>query len=304
MSGSTKIVAIICLIAVVVLLICSFGYSGYKGDYQGAYTLVYTQVPDTRGALQWGPGFSDPQLLLLEKDSEGRGLYLYLEDTKGPLSIVILQKESDDKVYFYPEKSALSFKTPESIYDIDNDKLPEDKLLSLYRELCSEAVLAEFKSTNDWDKPMDEEKLDSADIKLKTLSVPWDYRTDKINLSDGTWKEHMLSTAVKNGHNVPESFLDGYSGMNIYESWMATDSYGRRLYYIESQYYVHSEQGAYPSSVEEYYLEMLAIINPDGSFDEEIFMIEIADKYNWQDQLKALKEANGWNRPFDEEVSG
>ena len=85
---------------------------------------------------------------------------------------------------------------------------------------------------------------------------------------------------------------------------MATDSYGRRLYYIESQYYVHSEDGAYPSSVEEYYLEMLAIINPDGSYDEEIFMIEIADKYNWQDQLKELKEANGWNQPFDEEVSG
>ena len=302
MRRLTKITAMLCLAVTFVLSACSCGYSGYRGDYRAAYTLVYTQVPDTRGALQWGPGFSDPQLLLLKTDSQGRGLYLYFEDTAGPLSIVITQKESKDKVYFYPEKSALSFKTPDSIYDISNKKLPEEKLLSLYRELCSENVLSEFKSSNDWDKPIDESKLDSAPIQKQRLSVPWDYRTDEVNLDDSTWREYMLSVAVKNGHNVPEKFLNGYLGMNVYESWMATDSYGRRLYYIESQYHVNSEDGVYPSSIAHYYLEMLAIINPDGSFDEEIFMIEIADKYNWQQQLKELKEANGWNQPFSEEA--
>ncbi len=290
------------LICLFLTFACGCSYSGYKGEYPGAYTLVYTQVPDTRGARFLGPNYDDPQIILLETDSQGRGLYLYLEDTEGPLSLVIVQRESEEMVYFYPEDSAISFRTPDRIYDLYERKLPDSELISLYQELCSTETLANFKAENDWDNPIDESRLDSAAITKPTLPNSWSYRSGKVSLSSWDWRELMLSLAVKNGHNVPEGFLNGNDGMNIYDSYMATDKYGRELHYIESCYYVYTEEGVYPSGYTRYYLEMIAIINPDGSYDPDNFMIELADKCDPDDDIRELKERCGWNQPLDGEV--
>ncbi|MBQ8303218.1 MAG: hypothetical protein IJX97_06755 [Clostridia bacterium] len=299
MKYIAKTTALVCLLVVLTSLLFGCGYRGYKGDHPEAYTLAYTQIPGTRGAREIGPGFDDPQILLIETDSLGRGLYLYYESSEGPISIVIVQKATEEKVYFYPEDSALSFRTPDDIYDVYDKKLSKEKLTSLYRELCSDEVLAKFKEANDWNKPIDENKLDSAEITIPKISNPWSNISGKLSAFID-WREYMLSLAVKNGHNVPEGHLNGSNGMNIYTSYMATDSYGRELYYVQSSYYVYSEDGVYPSTLTEYYLEMLAIINPDGSFDKDIFMVELEDKLNWQEQMRELKEANGWNKPIGE----
>ena len=47
---------------------------------------------------------------------------------------------------------------------------------------------------------------------------------------------------------------------------------------------------------------MLAIINPDGSYDADTFIIEIEDKLNFHDQLRELKDTCGWNQPLGEEA--
>ena len=295
-----KICMLTATVCLLLLIVCSCSYSGYKGEYPGAYTLVYTQVPDTRGARFLGPNYDDPQILLLETDSIGRALYLYLEDTEGPLSLVIVQKESEDTVYFYPEDSAISFRTPDRIYDLYDKKLPDSELLSLYNELCSSEELSAFKELNDWDKPIDESRLDSAAITRPGIDNPWSYRKGKVITPFFNWRDLMLDLAVKNGHNVPEGFLNGNDGMNIYDNYMATDKYGRELHYIESDYYVYSEEGVYPESYTSYYLEMLAIINPDGSYDPDSFMIELSDKCNPDDEIRELKERCGWNQPFGE----
>ena len=109
----------------------------------------------------------------------------------------------------------------------------------------------------------------------------------------------MLDLAVKNGHNVPENYLNGRDGMNIYDIYMATDAYGRELHYIESDYHVYTEDGIYPEGYTTYYLEMLAIINPDGSFDRESFMIELSDICDPDEEMRILKERCGWNQPLN-----
>ena len=303
MKYSIKLLSLLLILSTLTVSVCGCGYLGYRGDHKGAYTLAYTQIPGTRGARNIGPGFDDASVIPLENDSYGRGLYIYFESTEGPLSILITQKESDEAVYFYPEKSALSFKTPTSLYDLYEKKVSDDRLLSLYKELCSEEVLAGFKEQNDWNKPINEEKLDSAKITLPKIATAWEYRKGDTTLSDEEWKENMFSVALENGHNIPEDYLSGYHGMNIYDNWMATDSYGRQLYYVESQYCVYSEEDVFPSTTTWYYLEMLAIINPDGSYDPECFMIEILDKINYQEQLSDLKSLCGWNQPLGEEES-
>ena len=38
--------------------------------------------------------------------------------------------------------------------------------------------------------------------------------------------------------------------------------------------------------------------NPDKTFNAQTFMVELTDKYNCQEQIKALKEVNHWNKPL------
>lgn len=294
-----KILILTSILCLILFTLCACAYSGYEGDHAGAYTLTYTQVPGTKGATSYWLSYRDPQILLLETDSEGRGLYLYYESCESPLSLVIVQRESAERVYFYPEDSAISFRTPDHIYEVYDEKKTDDELISLRKELCSDEVLEKFKEENDWNKPIDESRLDSAAITKPGIATYWTDRTGKVITPFLEWRDLMLDLAVKNGHNVPEDYLNGRDGMNIYDIYMATDAYGRELHYINSQYYVYTEEGVYPEGYTAYYLQMLAIINPDGSFDRESFMIELSDICDPDEEMRILKERCGWNQPLD-----
>lgn len=300
-----KIPAIVCLIALLMLALCSCrSYSGYKGDHPGAYTLAYTQIPDTLGATLKTTRFRDPEVLLLERDSYGRGLYLYFESTDKPLSVLIVQKENGERVWFYPERSTLSFKTPDSVYDLWDKKLSEERLTELYRELCSDDALASLKKMNDWNEPLNESLLESAEITHPKLTAPWSFRKDTVNLKDDVWKEEIFSVAIKNGHNIPAEYISGYYGTNVYENWMATDNYGRRLYYVECNYSVYNEDPRSNVSSVRYNLEMIAILMPDESYNKDTFMVELEDMTNYQEQMRELKAANGWNTPLNNAQGG
>ena len=290
-----RIIALISLLAIAIATLSGCGYRGYDGDYEGAYTLVCSQVPDMLGAREdvW---LDDVQILLLETDSYGRGLYIYYESSEGPLSVAIVQKESDGRVYFYPEESTLSFKTPDRIFDLYNKELPEAELKSLFSELCDDKTLNDFKTGNDWNSPINEGKLDNAEINTPPLIYRWSYRTDTVNLWQEEWLDAMVKVAEKNGHLISTAEED-----DIYfdhASWMATDSYGRRLYYVEGYYYLYDEDDV-NLVYRRYFIETVAIINPDGSFDSDTFMVELVDKTNYQEQIRELKEMNGWNKSLE-----
>lgn len=297
MNRFIKRLVIMCIALVLVMTVTGCAYRGYRGDYAGAYTLIYSQVPDTRGAWGSGPRFVDPQIILLETDDQDRALYLYLEDTSGLLSIGIVQKETSESVYFYPEKSTRSFRVPDRIYDTYDKMLTAEETKGLLDELCPDDILEAFKADNDWNSPMDESKLDRAEIKAPKLAVPWVYRTDEVNLSDDQWKVGIFAVARKNGYEITEE--DEQRGYFSHANWMATDDYGRRLYYVEGYYYVYSEEDEPIQYNTTYLLEMVAIIYPDGTFDPESFMVELEDKANYQEQIRELKLANGWDQPIE-----
>ncbi len=297
MNRFIKRLVMICIAVILVMTATGCAYRGYRGDYAGAYTLIYSQVPDTRGAWGSGPRFVDPQIILLETDVQDRALYLYLENTSGLLSIGIVQKETVESVYFYPEQSTRSFRVPDRIYDVYDKKLTVEEIKGLLDELCSDEILEAFKADNDWNSPMDDSKLDSAQIRAPKLAVPWVYRTDEVNLSDDQWKVRIFAVARKNGYEITEE--DEQRGCFSHANWMATDDYGRRLYYVEGYYYVYSEEDEPIQYNTTYLLEMVAIIYPDGTFDPESFMVELEDKANYQEQIRELKLANGWNQPIE-----
>ena len=130
---------------------------------------------------------------------------------------------------------------------------------------------------------------------MHTLPYRWSVRTDTVNISSEDWLAAMVRVSENNGSNIGESDeRERYFNRAI---WMATDSYGRRLYYVEGYYYTHDEENV-NLSYYQYYIETVAIINPDGSYDPDTFMTELADKTDYQGRIKALKEANGWNQPL------
>ncbi len=300
MKRLTRIIAGICMAILLATSMsgCKGGpdYDGYKGAYPGAYTLIYSQVPDIMGVktdISWR---SDPQIVLLDTDDKGRALYVYLENTDELLSIGIVQKETGDKIYFYPEKSTLSCWIPDRYYQY---KFTDAELLSLVYELFPNEQIKVLKAANDWGEPINEEKLDSAPIITPPIEIVYALcgREDGVNLTREVWHQQLVAVAQENGHGFADSSYPIYFN---YVRWMETDSYGRRLYYVDGEY------TTYPTEEDDphiryftHYLEMIAIINPDGSFNEDTFMAELADKADYQEPLRALKETNGWNQPFE-----
>lgn len=292
MKKNIRRITIILILLLISLSLSSCAYNGYYGDYRGAYTLIYSQVPDILGARDHGLFLVNPQIVLVESDDYGRGLYLYLEDTEEVLSIGIVQTERDNNVYFYPEQSTLSFKLPDRIYDIDNKDISKEELLSLMNQLCSFDKMIKFKALNDWNTPLNYEKMESAKISSPIIPLRWGSREDIVNLLDYKWVEEVFRIAIKNGHEPGEDYR-----YFSHENWMATDDYGRRLYYVEAYYYIYFNNSKDINYIT-YYLEMIAIINPDRSYNPDTFMVELEGKTNYHEQIKDLKLANGWNQPL------
>jgi hypothetical protein len=294
-----KTVSLVLILILLALGACGCGYRGYKKQHAGAYVLAYTQVPDILGARD-AIGLRDPEILLLDSDSYGRRLYLYYEDSDGFLSVLVVQKETDERVYFYPEESTVSFRLPDSVYDLYNPKKSDEELKTLLSELCGEDELFSFKQLNDWGLPMNESKLESAEIVLPKLDYRWSHRQDKINLVSDVWLKNALAVAEKNGHPITEDIMEASYFNHV--SWMATDSYGRRLYYVECCYYIYGDENDPNLNYRMYCLEMVAIINPDRTFDANTFMAELVDKADYNEIIRELKTVNGWNQPFGEEA--
>ena len=299
MKSYIRLTAFILAVLFISFSLGSCGYFGYRGEYLGAYTLVYSQVPDILGARAV-VALHDPQVLFLESDSYGRGLYVYYEDCDELFTVAIVQKETKERVYYYPEESTLSFSMPDHLYDIDNPELSEDRLKELLSGFCTDEMLKAFKVQNDWHSPINESKLESAEKTSPMLINRWSHRGHDANieLNSDDWRDVMIDVAIKNGHNIESEDANGV--YISYVSWMATDDYGRNLYYVDGYYYVDGDSEDVHVSYRQYYLEMVAITKPDGSFDPDTFMMELEDKANYQSTIRELKKINDWNQPQKE----
>ncbi len=305
MKRLTRIIAGICMAVLLATSVsgCTGGdetpyYEGYQGAYPGAYTLMYNQVPGVKGVKDNRSYYShDPQIVRVDTDDRGRALYAYFENAEEMISIGIVQTETENTVAFYPEASTLSDWVPDRYYDCE---FTDDELLTLIYEIFSVDQIEELKAMNDWNAPLNQAKLDSAPIiPIIIESHYMTQRVDSVNLSELAWEKHVLSLARKNGLDI--HFKEWLSlSFFTYAYWMATDAYGRRLYYVEGIYTTYpTEEDNTHVEYSERYFDMIAIINPDGSFNEDIFMAELVDKTDYQEPLRALKAANGWNQPLE-----
>ena len=94
-----RVVAIMCIAAISAAMLSGCGYPGYRGENADAYTLICNQVPDIMGARRVLLTLRDPQIIAVERDGEGRLLFLYLEDRDEMVSCGIVQKSDGEKVF-------------------------------------------------------------------------------------------------------------------------------------------------------------------------------------------------------------
>jgi len=127
--------------------------------------------------------------------------------------------------------------------------------------------IEELKAKNDWGKPIDESKC----IKVKLARENRHYAEDL----------------------VPESIMrEVYDKMCIYGSpnmvaffdYLTSDDYDRHIYFFR----VADKD----RKITNYHVVMF---KPDGSYE----IGEIFDLWNYQEELKAFKESNGWYQPIE-----
>ena len=129
----------------------------------------------------------------------------------------------------------------------------------------SEEDIEKLKEYNDWGKETDNEKCTKAKIEYKKTDGP-------LN------KRKILKLASE---HLGNDFKNHVSSIDF----ITTDLHRRLMYICYGKY-----------SCNRY---IVFIFNPDGSYDEENYAVELEDLQNYQDQLKAFKDANNWDKPLE-----
>ena len=129
-------------------------------------------------------------------------------------------------------------------------------------------AVAELKLQNDWEQPLQQEKLSK-----RRMDAPRQFL-------DG----------------VPAAFRQAVptaAGASISADYVDADGKGKILYYV----YVYQTGEAEGRRAGE--RSYIAILHADGTYDADTWIAELEDIYGYQEQLHALKLANGWTFGVD-----
>lgn len=181
---------------------------------------------------------------------------------------VIEEDEYGRKLYTYSEYNTVSAYSLIISQKSDDDYAyfyPDYNFISKSKGDFSGVEIEDLKKKNDWDKGIDVEKCIRVKITRKKGLSPIDDE-DIIELYKKAFGKDALS--IKSARQAIWFFI--------------ADDYGRSMYlgYGENKSYC------------------VMLINPDGSYDEETWLMFLQDPNNYQDELKAFKELNDWNEPW------
>ena len=271
------------VIVVITTMIIIFGTSGcgnrgYKGDYPELFTIAMNSLLGVTGAL---PNMvDDPRITVLEKDYYERILFIYDEGGLIGASILISQKSEGGYVYFYPHYNFINFETfAEMTFWGGHGEFGMDHL---YPETIMK--IDELKERNHWNQELNLENSVKKEINIE--------RFPQGPISRERLEEAFGIAWDYNGEGSP---LRGTF------TFLTTDEYGRSVYL---GYRRESEE---ESGEQDWRLRpvrnIVMLFQPDYSFDETRGFLELEDLIHYQTILKAFKELNGWNQPFEGSTS-
>ena len=129
-------------------------------------------------------------------------------------------------------------------------------------------AVAELNLRNDWENPLQQEKMSK-----RRIDAPRHFLDD----ASAIFRE---AVSIQAGASISGNYVDA-------------DGKGRILYYF--YVYQKSEEGGRQAEERSY----IAIFNEDGTYDPNTWLAELEDIYAYQEQLHALKLANGWTFGVD-----
>ena len=229
---SAKVMLLIFLSMLLCVLLVACERPKYKGNEKYITYILFRNIPVAE---------TDGKSEVVEVDSFKRELIKYVTEYK--CVYIVCQKHDQDYTYFYEDYNFI-------ITDLvsgDTQKINE------------------LKETNDWDKPINEDKLSSRELHPSGTSSKYNWvKADKLIKDNLISKEDRLKSEFE-----PIDY----------------DKNGKILYFIRIIDRISLATTNY------YFM----ILDRYGTYDGENFLTEVADIYNYQDQLHDLKQKNGWS---------
>jgi hypothetical protein len=250
---------------VIFFLVCTLTgcqFTGYKGEFPELYTVAVNSLLGMKGYHSHG----DAIIKLIEEDTFGRKLFSYYEDSyygegwPNSFSYLICQKIDGEYVYYYADYNFIS-------KEWNGLEVP-----------FTDEDIGDLKMLNDWGKEINEEKLTQVEISRKK-------NEPKVKIERKDFDILFQRIAKEKGRKGDGTMVYPYA------FYLTSDAYGRSIYYVTA---IHKD-----IDKEDMELHLVIIFNPDGSFDEDTCIMELKDLYNYQDDLKELKEANNWNKELE-----
>lgn len=139
-------------------------------------------------------------------------------------------------------------------------------------EEIDDVAIEALKTRNDWGQPLDKQKMTK-----RRIYGDW----------DGEWGHHKLAY-----NNFVET-IPIPPGGDVSVRLSDFDGKGKTLYY----YFIYDADWKDDVAVDT--RSYIAVINEDGTYDADTWIAELEDIYAYQEQLHALKLANGWTFGVD-----
>jgi len=209
------------------------------------------------------------ETVILEEDDFGRVMFAFagstaMSDRSGSsfniLAVLIMQRTTGRHAYFYDGVNVI-------LHEIGG--LPPPIASRFVTRYFSEEQLEQLKEENDWNRALDEDRFFRVRVSYRCKTH---YMTD---VSRQTKRESLeaVSEGFHSGNSVP----------------LTADRNGNVLYVMRGRSFDWEER---KYSVTQSFLFMF---NSDGNLIEETGVMELTDLWNYREQLREFKEANGWN---------
>ena len=277
---------ILCIAILCIVFLLSCGFSAPPMYYDGNDLDLFTEATHSVISIIEKNYKEKPQIKVLEEDKYGRKLFIYsiaISDAHNDYcALLVSQKADEDYVYYYPNYNFI-------IAKIDFDE-------ELIENFNSKDV-EKLKAFNDWNKEINNSKcIRKAIISKKLQSTGC---TGKVI---GAKKEEPeLTESMKNNFQsifYDYAILQNYKGEDIdflyrSSSYCTSDVNGKMLYYAQGLGRdLYGEEIGPDSTYMKF--ELIIIFNADGSYNKQICAMPFSNKINYQEDLKTLKDLNGW----------
>jgi len=263
---------LLALFLTVLILLSLAGCTPASGDDRFLHVVAHNSL------LGVGEDRQD-QIVILEEDDFGRVLFAFagwgMTSETGRmgddiLAALIVQRTTRRHAYFYDGINAI-------LYDIGGLPLQTTPFNFLdeafVMERFSEEQLEQLKEENDWNKELEESRF-------FRVRVSWRHK-----------REYMTDVSIPTQREAFESVSE-YLHHPSLSAPLTTDKNGNVIYFMR-EFYSRREGEEVIRYLARSFLFMF---DSDGNLIEETGIMELPDENLWdyRDQLREFKEANGW----------